>query len=130
MSISTARSVIAFAGIGCVLVAKTAVGQSYPVKPVRIVVPQSASGFTDLLARPLAKVLGENMGQSFIVENRPGAGIIIGCEVVARAPADGYTLLVVAASFTINPAVSRKLPYDTIRDFSPDRKSTRLNSSH
>lgn len=93
--------------------------QSYPTKPVRIVVPQSAGGSTDLVARPLAKVLGEALGQSFYVENRPGAGSLIGTDVVAKAAPDGYTLLMVAASFSINPSINSKLPFDPIKDFSP-----------
>ncbi|MFM9971811.1 MAG: tripartite tricarboxylate transporter substrate binding protein [Burkholderiales bacterium] len=95
------------------------IAQTYPVKPVRIIVPQSAGGSTDLVARPLAKVLGETMGQNFFVENRPGAGSIIGSDAVAKAAPDGYTLLMVAASFSINPSVYRKLPFDAVADFSP-----------
>ena len=99
--------------------AGAASAQSYPTKPVRIVVPQSAGGSTDLVARPLAKLLGEAMGQSFFVEDRPGAGSLIGTDVVAKSPPDGYTLLMVAASFSINPGIYRKLPFDPIKDFSP-----------
>ena len=95
-----------------------AFAQSYPAKPVRIIVPQSAGGSTDLVARPIAKVLGDTMGQSFFVENRPGAGSLIGSDAVAKAAPDGYTLLMVAASFSINPSVYVKLPFDPVRDFS------------
>ncbi len=93
--------------------------QSYPTKPVRIIVPQSAGGSTDLVARPIAKLMGESMGQSFIVDNRPGAGSIIGSDAVAKSVPDGYTLLMVAASFTISPSAYTKLPFDSVRDFSP-----------
>lgn len=96
-----------------------ALSQSYPAKPVRIIVPQSAGGSTDLVARPIAKVLSDTMGQSFFVENRPGAGSIIGSDAVAKAAPDGYSLLMVAASFSINPSVYVKLPFDPVRDFSP-----------
>lgn len=117
------KAVLSIAAVAAIAASIAGTGgasaQSYPVKPIRIVVPQGPSGFTDLVARPLAKVMGENLGQTFIVENRPGAGIIIGCEVVAKAAPDGYTLLVVAASFTINPSITQKLPYDSVRDFSP-----------
>jgi len=99
--------------------AGSALAQTYPAKPIRIIVPQSAGGSTDLVARPLAKVLGETMGTSFVVENRPGAGSIIGSDAVAKAPPDGYTLLMVAASFSINPSIYRKLPFDAVADFSP-----------
>ncbi|OGA02522.1 MAG: hypothetical protein A3H35_05485 [Betaproteobacteria bacterium RIFCSPLOWO2_02_FULL_62_17] len=101
------------------LFSNAATAQSYPSKPVRIIVPQSAGGSTDLVARPMAKVLGEAMGQSFFVENRPGAGSLIGSDAVAKAAPDGYTLLMVAASFSINPSVYAKLPFDPVRDFSP-----------
>ena len=97
----------------------TATAQTYPSKPVRIMVPQSAGGSTDLVARPIAKGLGDAMGQNFIVENRPGAGSIIGSDAVAKAAPDGYTLLMVAASFSINPSVYVKLPFDPVRDFAP-----------
>lgn len=110
-----------FAGIllaGLVFSSAT-LAQAYPTKPVRIIVPQSAGGSTDLVARPLAKVLGENMGQNFFVENRPGAGSIIGSDAVAKSAPDGYTLLMVAASFSINPSIYRKLPFDAVTDFSP-----------
>jgi len=99
--------------------AGSALAQTYPAKPIRIIVPQSAGGSTDLVARPLAKVLGETMGTSFVVENRPGAGSIIGSDAVAKAPPDGYTLLMVAASFSINPSIYQKLPFDAVADFSP-----------
>ncbi len=99
--------------------AGSVLAQTYPAKPIRIIVPQSAGGSTDLVARPLAKVLGETMGTSFVVENRPGAGSIIGSDAVAKAPPDGYTLLMVAASFSINPSIYQKLPFDAVADFSP-----------
>jgi len=99
--------------------AGSALAQTYPAKPIRIIVPQRAGGSTDLVARPLAKVLGETMGTSFVVENRPGAGSIIGSDAVAKAPPDGYTLLMVAASFSINPSIYQKLPFDAVADFSP-----------
>lgn len=107
-----------FAFIVALSMAGCALAQSYPVKPVRIIVPQSAGGSTDLVARPLAKVLGDTMGQNFFVENRPGAGSLIGSDAVAKAAPDGYTLLMVAASFSINPSVYKKLPFDPIQDFS------------
>ena len=99
--------------------AGSALAQTYPAKPIRIIVPQSAGGSTDLVARPLAKVLGETMGASFVVENRPGAGSIIGSDAVAKALPDGYTLLMVAASFSNNPRIYRTLPFDAVADFSP-----------
>ena len=89
----------------------------YPARPIRIIVPQSPGASTDLTARIVAQKLNEAFKQPVIVDNRPGSSGIAGTEIVARAPADGYTLMVVASSFSINPAVGRKLPYDAIRDF-------------
>ena len=94
-----------------------AVAQSYPARPIRIIVPQSPGASTDLTARLVAQGLNEAFRQPVIVDNRPGSSGIAGTELVARAAPDGYTLLVVASSFSINPALGRKLPYDSIRDF-------------
>jgi tripartite-type tricarboxylate transporter receptor subunit TctC len=93
--------------------------QQYPSRPVRMIVPQSAGGSTDVIARVAAQKMSEGLGQTVIVDNRPGAGSLNGIELVANAAPDGYTLLVVAASFTINPALHKKLPFDPVRDFSP-----------
>ena len=94
--------------------------QNYPSKPVRIVVPYAAGGGTDTIARPLAQRLSEKWGQPVIVENRPGAGTSLGAESVARAPADGYTLLLSDAStYVINPHVYSKLSYNPLADFAP-----------
>ena len=94
-----------------------AVAQSYPSRPVRIIVPQSPGASTDITARLVAQGLNEAFKQPVIVDNRPGSSGIAGTELVARAAPDGYTLMVVASSFSINPALGRKLPYDSIRDF-------------
>jgi tripartite-type tricarboxylate transporter receptor subunit TctC len=99
--------------------AGAASAQTYPARVIRIIVPQSAGGSTDLVARPMAKLMGDSLGQSVIVDNRPGSGSVIGCEAVAKSPPDGYTLLMVAASFSINPSVYKQLPFDPVRDFSP-----------
>jgi tripartite-type tricarboxylate transporter receptor subunit TctC len=91
----------------------------YPAKPIRIIVPQSAGGSTDLAARVVTQRLGDALGQPIVVDNRPGAGSLNGTETVAKAPPDGYTLLAVAASFTINPSLHQRLPFDPVRDFTP-----------
>jgi len=91
----------------------------YPTRPVRIVVPSSPGGGTDILARLMAKKLAESMGQPFIVENRPGAGQALGINVVARAAPDGHTLLMAASAIVLNQVLSKKTPYDTLRDFTP-----------
>ncbi len=93
--------------------------QPYPSKPIRMVIPIAAGGGTDAMGRLIAQRLGDQMGVSVVVENRAGAGTVIGTEIVARAPADGYTLMTVAPEFVINPGLVRKLPYDPIRDFAP-----------
>ncbi|HKA39445.1 MAG TPA: tripartite tricarboxylate transporter substrate binding protein [Burkholderiales bacterium] len=94
--------------------------QSYPSRPVRIVVPTSAGGATDSLSRAIAQRLAEGWSQPVVVENRPGANQIIGADHVAKSAPDGYTLLVSdASSFVMNPHLYRKLPYDGIRSFTP-----------
>jgi len=93
--------------------------QAYPAKPVRIVVPFAPGGGTDVIARHLAAGMTDSLKRQVIVENRAGANAIIGTEVVARAPADGYTLLFVSSPHSVNPSMYAKLPYDTLRDFAP-----------
>lgn len=95
-------------------------GQQYPTKPVRLVVPFAAGGGTDLVARAIAQQLTESLGQTVVVDNRAGAGGVIGAEFVAKAPPDGYTLLLGSpGSLTINPNLRIKTPYDGVRDFAP-----------
>ena len=96
---------------------KGSTAQGYPTRPIRIIVPQSPGASTDLTARLVAQGLNEALKQPVIVDNRPGSSGISGTELVARAAPDGYTLMVVASSFSINAALGRKLPYDSIRDF-------------
>jgi tripartite-type tricarboxylate transporter receptor subunit TctC len=91
--------------------------QDYPVKPIRVMVPFPPAGVVDVLARVLAPPLTKALGQNLVIENRPGANTVIGTEQVFRAPADGYTVLFMATSFTVNPYAHKKLPYDTVRDF-------------
>lgn len=93
--------------------------QAYPSRPIRVIVPQSAGGSTDLAARVVTQRLGDALGQAVVVDNRPGAGSLIGTDLVAKATPDGYTLLGVAASFSINPSLHVKLPFDPVRDFAP-----------
>ncbi len=91
----------------------------YPAKPIRIVVPSSPGGGTDILARQIAQKLTERWGQQVVVENRPGAGQMIGIELVARAAPDGYTLALTASPLALNTVLYKKVPYDPIRDFAP-----------
>jgi tripartite-type tricarboxylate transporter receptor subunit TctC len=91
----------------------------YPARSVRVVVPFAAGGPTDLIARVVAQKMSESFGRQFYVENIPGAGSNIGTAVVARAPADGYTLLCAGSALVANPGLYAKLPYDPVRDFAP-----------
>ncbi len=110
----------------CVLLPAAAVAQNYPSRPIRLIVPFPPGGSTDLVARPLAQRLGEALGQTVVVDNRPGAGSTVGTNLAAKAVPDGYTLLVVAASLTTNPSVYQKLPFDTVRDLTPITQLTSL----
>jgi tripartite-type tricarboxylate transporter receptor subunit TctC len=106
-----------------VCAASTAMAQApdasrFPAKPIRLIVPFPPGGSNDILARFLARKMGERMPQQTIVDNRPGADGIIGTELASRAPADGHTLLIVSTSYTINPAV-HKVPYDAEKSFAP-----------
>jgi tripartite-type tricarboxylate transporter receptor subunit TctC len=100
--------------------AASATAQTYPAKPVRIVVPYPPGGGSDTIARPLAQRLTESLGQQFIVENRGGAGGNIGMEAVARATPDGHTLVfALTAQLAVNPSLFKKIPYDPVRDYEP-----------
>ena len=96
-----------------------AAAQAFPAKPVRIVVPFAPGGPNDILARVIGQKLTEAWGQQVIVENRAGGGTVIGTEVVAKSPPDGYNLLMVSASHATNVTLVRKLPFDTLRDLAP-----------
>jgi len=98
----------------------------YPSKAVRLVVPSAPGGGTDITARAMAPKLGEFLGQTVVVENRAGAGTMIGGELVARAAPDGYTLLMGISTLAINPAMYRKVPYDALRDFAPITQAVSL----
>jgi tripartite-type tricarboxylate transporter receptor subunit TctC len=111
--IASAAAALAFAW-------PAAQAQTYPTKPVRFIVPFAPGGSTDLLARFLAQQLAAPLGQTVVVDNRAGAGGVLGAEIAARAPADGYTIVLGSAGpLTINPNVRDKTPYDTLRDFEP-----------
>ena len=104
---------------GAVLAPSIARSQDFPSKQVHVVVPYPPGGGTDIIARLVMSRLGERWKQTVIVENRAGASGIVGSELVAKAPSDGYTLLVTTSAHTINPFTTRHLPYDTERDFTP-----------
>ena len=107
-------------GLALALRLDAAPAQDYPNKPVRMVIPYAAGGLPDTMSRIIAPKLNDALGQQFVIDNRPGAGGIAGCEIVAKSPADGYTLLIAdVAQIAINPALYSKLPYDSLKDFAP-----------
>lgn len=115
---STLRSVAfaSLAALSCTLVA----AQAFPNKPVRFIVPYAPGGASDALARMLGVAVAADLGQSVVVDNRPGGASVVGTQAVATALSNGYTVGVVDSAYTINPALLReKLPYDTLKDFSP-----------
>ncbi|MGZ8210788.1 MAG: Bug family tripartite tricarboxylate transporter substrate binding protein [Burkholderiales bacterium] len=101
------------------IAAATHAQQPYPAKPVRMIIPFAPGGNTDIIGRVFAPKMGEFLGQNVIIDNRGGAGGTIGTEAASRAAPDGYTLLMVSAGHTINPSMIRKLPYDSVKDFTP-----------
>ena len=103
--------------IAILLACPAAIGQQFPSKVVRLVVPFAAGGSNDVVARAMSQPLSKALGQSVVVENRPGANTIIGTEAVARAPADGHTVLIAGFTFMSNAALRSKLPYDPQKDF-------------
>ncbi|MCC7486163.1 MAG: tripartite tricarboxylate transporter substrate binding protein [Burkholderiales bacterium] len=97
--------------------AATAHAQGYPAKPVRMIVPFAPGGNTDIIARIVAPEMAKSLGQQIVIENRGGAGSLIGTEAAAKSPADGYTLLMVSAAHVINPAMVKNLPFDPVKSF-------------
>jgi tripartite-type tricarboxylate transporter receptor subunit TctC len=104
--------------LGCAML-PAAFAQSYPARPVRVVIPFPPGGTLDTVGRMLAQKLSEQTGQAFIIENKPGGNGIIGADIVAKAPADGYTLLFNASTFTTAPMTMKSTPYGVVKDFSP-----------
>ena len=104
----------------CVAASPATLAQGYPAKPIRLIVPFPAGGATDLFARTLSQKMGEKLGNTLVVDNKPGAGGAIGSDLAAKAAPDGYTLLLATTStHSVGPAITPKLPYDTVRDFTP-----------
>jgi tripartite-type tricarboxylate transporter receptor subunit TctC len=110
---------LASAAVALPAVSRIATAQSYPTRPVRVIVPFAPAGTTDVMARLLCQRLSERLGQPFVVENRPGAGTNIATEAVVRAPADGYTLLVVPPPSAINATLYQHLNFNVMRDIAP-----------
>jgi tripartite-type tricarboxylate transporter receptor subunit TctC len=107
--------------LAAVLASTQAIAQSYPNKPVRVIVPSSTGSGPDLLARTVGAKLSERWGQPVVIENKPGASTIIGNDLVAKAAPDGYTLSVTPHSFAITPALYKSIPYDPLKDLVPVR---------
>ena len=105
--------------IGMMLVCADCVAQTFPARAIRVIVPFAPGGGTDILIRTVSPKLSEALGQQLVIDNRAGGGSTIGSELAAKAPPDGYTLLMVDTSFTTNPSLYSKLPYDSARDFAP-----------
>lgn len=112
---------LSFAGMVSLMpvVAQAQSGTPYPNKPVRLVAPAAPGGSLDLIARSVGQKLSEGLGQPVVVENKPGASFTIGTDFVAKAAADGYTLLLTSTPHGMNPALNPKLPYNTVEDFTP-----------
>jgi len=113
---------VAHALLACTLVtgASAAFAETYPSKPIQLVIPFPPGGATDVIGRLVGKKLGDKLGQPVVVDNRPGAGTIVGASFVAKAAPDGYTLLASSGTtFTVNPAIHAKLPYDPVKSFEP-----------
>lgn len=108
-----------FAAVALTVMATGSIAQSYPTRPIRLVVPLAPGGTNDTLARLISDRLAARLGQQVVVDNRPGANSVIGSALVARANPDGHTLLMIGAGHATNPSLHRSLPYDTERDFAP-----------
>jgi tripartite-type tricarboxylate transporter receptor subunit TctC len=114
-----AKSIAVASACAIAFGATHALSETFPTKPVRMIVPFAAGGGADIVGRLVAQKLGDGWGQTVVVDNRPGAGGNIGTEIVARAPADGYTLLLVGPNHTVNISLFSKIPYDPVNDFAP-----------
>jgi tripartite-type tricarboxylate transporter receptor subunit TctC len=99
---------------------------AYPARPIRLIVPFAAGGGLEFTARVIGQKLTEKRGQAIVIDNRPGAGTIVGTEIAARASADGYTLLMITTTFAINPGLYGRLPYEPLRDFLPVTQINRV----
>jgi tripartite-type tricarboxylate transporter receptor subunit TctC len=109
----------------CAAIALPASADTYPARPIRVIVPFAPGGGLDITARLIGQKLTEQWGQNLVIDTRPGAATILGTEIAAKAPADGYTLLMITTTFAINPGLYKKLPYDPVKQFAP---VTQLNS--
>ncbi|MGH8702773.1 MAG: Bug family tripartite tricarboxylate transporter substrate binding protein, partial [Burkholderiales bacterium] len=108
-------ALVAFAA----LIVGAASAQPFPSKPLRVINPAAPGGNSDIFFRLLSPKMTELLGQPLVIDYRPGAGGVVGAEIISKSPPDGYTSGIVAGSFLINPSLMRKLSYDTVKDFAP-----------
>jgi tripartite-type tricarboxylate transporter receptor subunit TctC len=101
------------------VLASVAAAQGYPGRPVRLIIPFPPGGSNDIVGRMIAAQLGDRLGQQVVVDNRGGAGGTIGTEIAAKAPADGYSLLLISTAYAFNTSIYKKLPYDPVKSFAP-----------
>ncbi|MBI3068918.1 MAG: tripartite tricarboxylate transporter substrate binding protein, partial [Betaproteobacteria bacterium] len=113
-----ARMLCAFLG-AWLLLGHASAAESYPQRPIRLIIPFAPGGAADIIGRLLGEKLGQALGQQIVIDIRPGAGSVLGTDLAAKANPDGYTLVLVATAHALNPGLMSKLPYDAIRDFSP-----------
>ncbi|MGZ5257380.1 MAG: Bug family tripartite tricarboxylate transporter substrate binding protein [Burkholderiales bacterium] len=118
MKVRASQALLVAAALSA-LAAQSVLAQMYPTRPVRLIAASAPGGTSDILARLLAQQLTADLGQTFVVDNRAGASGIIGTDLVAKAAPDGYTLLLIQPSLTINPHIFATVPYDPVRDFAP-----------
>ncbi len=105
--------------VGAFFLVSSASAQTYPSRHITLIIPFAAGGSNDIVGRAIGKKLSEAWGQPVVIENRPGAGGVIGASVVAAAPPDGYTFLLISSTFTINAAIKKGMPFDALKDFTP-----------
>ena len=111
------RTIAAAFGAAFCLAANMATAQTYPAKPIRFLTPYGQGGNADILTRVIGEFISRGLGQPVLVDNRPGGSSTIGSNIVAKAPGDGYTLMLISSSHSVNPSLFSDLPYDTVRDF-------------
>ncbi len=119
MTLVAAMAWVAGMALFAAMILTPAFAQTYPSKPIKIVVPYPPGGFNDTLGRTLAAKFSESWGQPAVVENKPGGNTLIGSDFVAKSAPDGYTLLIVAFPFSVVPSLFKSMPYDTVKDFAP-----------
>jgi tripartite-type tricarboxylate transporter receptor subunit TctC len=119
MSITAYTRCGAYAAPLMAIVATGAIAQTYPTRPIRVVVPFAAGGATDVIARVLGQRIADSVGQPVIIDNKPGGSAMIGTDIVAKATPDGHTIVMTANPHTVNPALYPKMPFDPVKDFAP-----------